>query len=1597
MDKPFAEVEAGLEKSGRVEDLIKLYDARSHDVPPPEGAPLLNKAGELARDRLKSHARAEEFFRRSLLLKADQREALLGLKALFEQKQDQALLADTLERLGASSTGPESATFYLRAADLFEQKVQRRDRAIFCCQKACRANPQDRASFRRVRALFLQEHKHQSAFDALAHERSTFGDEGMAEEFVAFAERLIDDPTLHDLVQRALGVAAELEPGSPRVEKAQKALEKFETTWRDRVRMLRGQSLEERDRKSAARLSLLVAKLFAWYDAASVAKVKEALDRCFLLWPAMPDALTLIEKIAERGGSDFNATVSIFERMAIDAKDRTAQVDLWIRTGTLKLTKLDDKGGGLDAFEKATNIDPSRADASGLAAELLLELGEHQNAITVLERHLATVKDRATQIALRLRLSDLCATLGRNVPAARVHLEAVLNLDGVNATAAYELARLYVTEGDAESLEPLVDLAVFAPRPVQDRVGLCEAAGMLFEETNNPRLAFQVLARALYLDPARVDILGSMLEAGKKAGVIPEMVHALQRAAGEAPPDAAAALWRSVANLAETPQARRQAWENVVRLAPDDRAAAEALAEAVADAPPADAEPITAPEAAAAPPLLPRITATAPGDEAAGPDLGPKVELKAARQVAPTPATAAIRLTPDAARTEVGVPVFKGEDPKARLEAEARRLEGSAADPATATAIYRQILEIAPDDLPALKRLGATSAALGQWEEVARVAARLGELVETLSERQEWRGRLAQLYAERLSRKEEAADLYLQLLSEGASNAAVVGGLERLASAGVRQAEISRALAPHYAKTGDYQRQVASLLVQLSTAQEMGQKKELLSLLAQTHERQLADVRAAFEFRLRGLQVDPSDDDFRAEAARLARELSAHTELSRVLSDLAQKTADAALSSALLVEAATLAEEGGSVDDAASALKLALEKSPDDPQVLAQLIQLYFKSGRFEDCDQVLRRRILLAEGEEKSTLYLKLADVSQELHRPREAAQALQEAIKAGAAEEPLLERLTELLEQGGRISELAAALQKQIELAEREGDQDKVNRLSLKRAQVLEAQLGDKGEALKNYSAILEQRPSDPDALAALEHLLTDPSCAEEAAKALIPAYEAVKEHRKLIHALEVVAESSQDDLEKVLALKKAAYVHLHLLRQPELAFASLARAMRLAPGDQQVRSAARQAAEDADQVDAFADVMAEALEGLKEAARVPLHRELAEVYEKKLAKREQAVAQLRAALALDGKNVEVLKSLQRLHRGADEWADLAEVLLQLAAVVPEPNEKVHLWREAAFLYEDKLADQEHAAAAWRLIAERDPLDRESAGALDQLYSALDKPQELAFALELRRAQEGQSPQGRELAYRLAQVRQHKLSDSAGALQLYRQIVTEDPGHKGARAALEAWVVSRGPVSAAALEILDPVLVQLSDHQKRVQLRETRMDGALPQEKARLATEICAIYERDLGQPELAFMAALRAFGSGLDQDAIQPEVERLAKVTGSFDALAEVYESAAANLEPSDERALGFQARAAELREQLGQPDEAVRLWRLVLEGSPQDRHALDNLGRLYEQSQNAKSLSEVYSKKAQLSTDPAERLDLLLKAGGAYEAAGDDAQA
>lgn len=1527
-EKPLAEVEASLEKTGRVDDLIRLYETRSREVPKPEeAAHLLCRAADLARDRLKHHARAEELFRRALVYAPGSREALEGLKALAASRNDAATLVEVLEKLGLASSGPAAAAFYLQAGDLADQKLGRRDRAVLDYQLASRAAPQERQAYQKARVALLADGRYAAAFDSLERERAALGDRELLEEYVAFAEALVLVPQERELAQTAIERALAIDARSARALAAQKAIAELPEVWPQQVKQLRAQSLGERDRRTAARQSLMVARLFGFFEPAAVDKVKEAIDRCFALWPAMPDALDLLERTAEKAG-DVRVALTVFSKLAADARDKQARCDLHLRIGQVLLSKLDARDDAAEAFVAATRADPARPDAANLASELLIDLGRKEEGLEVLEQHLAALKDKRAQVALRMTLSTLRERLLGDGAGARRHAEQAQQLEPDNAQVAWRLATLYTEAEDARALALVLELAVSAPRPTEERVGLCELAAMLYEDGGDLPAAFGALSLALPLDPGRAPLLESLMRLAEKADLQPALALALRRAVQVAPEAAREGLWRTLARTLQAlarPAEAQEAWLEVQKRQGDDAEAAAALA------------------------VLRKALAEEP------------------------------------------------QDPRSKLEAEARRLEASAADPTAAAAVYRQILELDPESAPTLKKLGAAAASLARWDEVGSVAERLLALADSPDERREWRARLGQLYSERLDRKEEGARIFLTLLEEGDESGMVVGGLERLASQGVRQADISRALAPVYARAGDHQRQAASLLVQLNSVQDADEQKRLLDLLADTTEKHLADLRGAMDLRLRGLRLDPADSRFRAETVRLARAQKAEQEASRVLAGLAAKASTPALAVSLATEAEALASEVGAADDAAAALRAGLARATDDPVLLERLGAVLERAGRLAECDEVLRRRVALAADADKAPLYLKLSEVSQQLGRPREAAAALQQAIASGADALEHLPGLAQLQEAGGQLEALTATQARLVELYEAAGDTERAAAVSLARARVLETALGDKAEAIQRYAEVLAQKPSDPDALAALENLLADPQHREAAARALLPAYEALTDHRKQVMALSVIAEASKDSLETLTALRRAAALHSEHLRQPEQAFAALARAMRVAPADDAVRAHARRAAEDADALDSYAEVLEELLEQPGPAA-LAVHRELADVYEKKLDDQDAAVKHLEAMLALEPRQVDALRGLQRLFRAREAWAGLVPVIERLASLEAEPAARTELDREAALLSEQRLGDLERAAANWRLVAGRDVLHREAAAALDRLYAELDKPQELAFALELRRNQEGQSPQGREIAFRLAALRQNRLGDARGALELYRQILAEDPEHAGARDAMESWARSQDPESAAAIQLLDPVLAVTGDHQRRIAIREARQQHApTAGERARLASEIRAILERDLHQPDAAFMSALKAFTDGLDRPAVQPELERLARETDNFSELAEIYESTAEELPPGDEQALGLLRRAAALREQLGEPDEAARVWRLLLEQSPQDREALESLSKIYESSQNARSLSEVYARQAQLAQEPGERFELLLKAADAQEAAGADEQA
>ena len=934
------------------------------------------------------------------------------------------------------------------------------------------------------------------------------------------------------------------------------------------------------------------------------------------------------------------------------------------------------------------------------------------------------------------------------------------------------------------------------------------------------------------------------------------------------------------------------------------------------------------------------------------------------------------------------------------LEERALELERGGAEAGALAAAYRgwlaEVEAGTPERERALRGLGAALTVLGQWTGVAEVADELSRSAQEPAERNVWRVRRARLDAERLGAPARAVEALLTLAREGVDMPEVLESLERLAAQGFERDTILRTLAPHYARVGDHQREAATLLHQLSLAKGTDAEAPLLARLAELNEETLADGRLALTMWLRLLALEPLHTPAREHAVRLGRELGAGAEVARALF-LAALAApvSAELGQSLCLEAAELGEAAGALDGVERGLRAALERHRDAPALLERLVRTLLMAGRPHDAVEVLRRRILVASEAEKGVFYVRLSELEAGLSRFTAAAEALERAFTYGADEVEHIHRLVTLWERADGGVRLAAALAREVVIARQLQDPERASWATLKRAQTLELALGAKSEAVAGYAEVLKRRPADPDALAALEALLAAPATQREAAQALLPAYEKLQDHRKLAQVLATLAERASGEGQVELR-KREATVYLTSLRQPELAFRALAKALPLALEDAALRTLTRTSAEQAGRLNEYV----RALEGLAPGAppllRGRLHRELAELYERALKDRPGAVAQLNAAVAAMPDDLEALRTLQRLHRADEAWGALAEVVEQLGRASPDGVEQLSAFRSAALLQEQRLFDPARSARAWREVAERQPRDREAAAALERLYTELGEPKSLAFALELRRAQEGDgdSTAGRELTVRLAELRALRLGDEAGALELLRGVLAKDARHASARALLETFCAWESALGRQALEALDSLLAREQDTSLRVRLRELRFEQVDAPERAVLAAEIRRLYEREAGQPQRAFLSGLKTFAAGLDREALLPELLRLAQGTDSVEELVEFLEEVLEE-DPAAGPGRAEALRAvARLREQLHQPEAAIRHWNALLATLPSDPETLARLAVLYESAKNAEDLAAVYARQAGAAADPTERHALLLKTARAQEETGAD---
>ncbi len=1339
------------------------------------------------------------------------------------------------------------------------------------------ANPDDSAAFDSLTAFLLERRRGALLLRWLDWKAAHGARPGLAQAYAQLGAKLSGRPLEHELADRAFANAERLaqEPGQSdlpatfggEVRRQREQLRALRPGLAGLVRELRAHAVDERDRRRAASLYLQIAELHAVYDDSPQfrLRVQENLQRCFLLWPAMPAALDTLERLAFTWRT-LPAGLDALTQMAQATADGSAAAEVWMRVARLGLCHDGDHGPFAQALRNALLQDPGRLDAAFALAEVLLSEQRIAEASEVLRGSLTSLATGASSAAgsprlLPLEVADL-AIFAAGPLAATGQPEAVLSLLSMVLPSV---------QGDTARLTELQALA--------EDLGLRE-------------LLVHVIEARLTLRPAR-DVQASLRD------LQAETLLGLSR-----------------------PREAFGAWVGALRLRPDWSAVWGQLETLATELSADDELDATYAEI---------VEASGEGVRTLAGHLDSRLE---ARRVAG--ASTGGQAPADAEETAPP----EGEDADAEL---ARLIEES------------------------------------RFREAADLTGRLGEAAGLTLERAALRRRQADLLL-RAGEPVEALGLLGELIAATPTDAETLVLLERAAKASPPDGATAGLLARAYLAAGDFARGLPMLEQEARAHGGDTLAAELWLQAARLYEDELVDRQSALRALGEGCRVDPTNAPLRAELARVARELKQQEQGARLLLDLAASV-PAAVAPDLLRLALVLAEESGVRILHAEVQRRLLELHPDDSEALSKAAGRAMAAGDAQAAVTLLERRIQAStDKRERAGLLLQAGRlVLGSLANPVEAARLLRAALESGADPGEALGPLAEALLSADQRQEAVAVLEREVGHWTVRADPGRAARVGLHLAELLR-QLGKSEAAVEAYRDVLLRRASEPAALQALEEMLAAGEADRAAGAALADVYEENRDLQRLAEILEILADAEGDLEARSRILRRAAALYQGDLHQPSQAFAALARAVRLSPSDQKLRTEVAELAKAQGLEADLADLWMELLERVPETQRPELWHELAALSER-LGDLDQAAALLSRILAVGGQSpTSQARALRGLYRaelgrgGADAALGAADRLLDLTV---DRGERVALLREVAKVAETQLGDGLRAIELWHQLLEEEADDAEAAAELERLSETYGVVTERAEALAARLRQAGGvgTAAGRTVALRLVEARRTQKNPGA-ALELLREVLLAAPGDEKVVAHLREWALSTRPGAAEAFQLLDGALAPAESGAGQT---EGVAQSELLEGRLALATG----EERELIWSRIAAMAQQR--GSAADEIEV---LERWAEEAGSpapLVGLVRIHRSSdnvgglasalwrLAHVPPRGEETdqrkdLLFEAGA--LRdEKLNDLEGAMAAYRDILAIDPNDPAALQKLSALLGRASRWEELVKVLSQRAE----------------------------
>ena len=1541
-------------------------------------------------------------------------DAMLSLERLYERTERWQALVQTLKaRDGVTTDEGVRREIAKRIAKLYEEKLDDRENATIAWNDVLASFGQDRETLSALARLYEVAERWSELLETLDLEQELLaqqgasGDERAASRFRS-AELMRTRTNDRD---RAIEAYAEVLDLDPSHAGTTLALEALLTATELSERIAAAKVLVPRYEGSGAYDKLLAAlevtsetdddfeKLRALRRASEVADVGlgDAVRAFQLLGRAvrvglneadLPEMLRELERLAA-SAERWADLVALLREIAPEIPDGDLQTETNAKIATLARTRLNERDLARQYFLKVLEGRPDDSAALDALEEIDEESGDARGLLETLKRKAELASSPDARLWLLMRQAEICETRIDDVPASIDAYEQVL--ESSDKAEAYDgLERLYA------KAERWGDLASLYERKLERKAGhevtTHYALGKArMERLGDTEAALESFRAALSVDHAHapsIAALSALMSGGEwqaKAAEIlepvflstmdwPNVIAALEaRLAHEQELDARKDLLSRLGDYCETHlddlEGALETYARLFREDPVDETVWETLGRLarVLEKPVRlveifderlDARGVDDP-------LMAKLALHAGRlhDEKTGDLKGAAKDYGLALRFDPTDAIAFGALESVYLRQKAHDDVLKlwreqvdvapsEERRVALLHKIAHTLEAEKKDFEQAIGVYREIVEVDPNDATAVAALDRLLVQLERWQDVADLLRqRIDQATGTPGEI-EFKYRLGEVLATRLGDKTGAIDVYEEITQLSPTHAPTIGALETLVQDEENRLRIIQLLEPIYRAADQWRKLVAVYEAQLPLLEDPFERARVLSAIAALHEQKGRDAALAFHAWARAFPLDPSDEAVRAELDRLANVLDAWDDHVAAYEEALAATTEPAIISLLLATIARVHDEKrGDPRSAILTYERLLEQDESDPTPLDALEALHTMVGDWRGLVEVLRRKCERSyDAAERGELLRRAGSVLEELLSDRAGAiDAYRRAVSEDDTDEVALESLDRLYAMSGDAENLAATLRRRAELSQ---DADVRIDSNLRLGVLAEEHLRQPSEATAAYERVLADRPGDGTAVLALARLYERQGLWTELLENLRLQAGMAQDsmaRAQLLHRGGEVLERDLDDVSEAIGMYREALLIAPRLEAP---LAALLRITKL----EDHRAAAAEVLEpllrEQGRHDELAELLERTVEGTSDnlAKRDELRR-LAEVHEQGRGDRAAAFDAYRRALAEDPSDADIADQLERLAVVLNAWDRVADAFAARASSALDPVHARALYLRLANVAENRLGDDARAIEAYRRAAEQAGDDEETLAALDRLYVKTQGANELADVLE-RRIQLASDPSASAvLSIRLGELKEQHFGDRRGALQAYRDVVDRDPTDPRATAALER-LLGDDSLAGELIDVLDGVYRQTGALEKVAALYDVRIRLAdTSSDRVRFLQEAAQLWEQELGRPERALTAYRQAFELDPRDEALLGELERLAPVVGSWEALRGLVEKVTADgdLDRSVRRDLHLRA-AHWYREALGDVVAAEQQLRAAIAADADTHEAHEQLAEV-----------------------------------------------